>query len=313
MPAGFRQDREETARGYANVLRREFDVVDAGMLVSDADGDRANTLLREARPDVVVFAPSMAAPPSYAARALAGLDVAARRLERPDDRPAPGRAHPVPGDDQLVAGRRRDARERARATAAAVRDGHRLTLRPGRHRAARPHRARRGRRIRAARMRRCSASAPGFPGYLDVESTSAELARLGVREHAVSVEELDDAFAAVDAARIAPGLEALAARGWDHREGEADARSMRLALALADLAVGDGRGRRHRQLPLRGAALEPGDRDHRLPRRLAADGGGHPRLLHGRPPDGARARARPRPSPAGRSTASSTRPSARPA
>ena len=75
MPEGFRQDREETARGYANVLRREFEVVDAGMLVSDADGDRANTLLRESRPDVVVFAPSMAAPPSYAARALAGLDV----------------------------------------------------------------------------------------------------------------------------------------------------------------------------------------------------------------------------------------------
>ena len=37
------------------------------MLASDADGDRANALLREAAPDVVVFAPSMAAPPSYAA------------------------------------------------------------------------------------------------------------------------------------------------------------------------------------------------------------------------------------------------------
>ena len=57
MPEGFRQDREETARGYANVLRREFEVVDVGMLASDADGERANVLLRESRPDVVVFAP----------------------------------------------------------------------------------------------------------------------------------------------------------------------------------------------------------------------------------------------------------------
>ena len=74
MPPGFRQDREETARGYAELLARDFDVVDAGTLASDADGERANALLREARPDVVVFAPSMAAPPSYVAHALAGLE-----------------------------------------------------------------------------------------------------------------------------------------------------------------------------------------------------------------------------------------------
>ena len=51
-----------------------FDVVDAGMLTSDAEGDAANAVLRDAAPDAVVFAPSMAAPPSYAARALEGLD-----------------------------------------------------------------------------------------------------------------------------------------------------------------------------------------------------------------------------------------------
>ena len=79
-----------------------------------------------------------------------------------------------------------------------------------------------------------------FPGYLDVESSAEELARLGVREHAVTVPELNDAFAAVAADRIAPGLAALAQRGWTHHEGPADARSMRLALALDDLVRSTG-------------------------------------------------------------------------
>jgi L-arabinose isomerase len=79
-----------------------------------------------------------------------------------------------------------------------------------------------------------------FPGYLDVESTAAELARLGVSERAVTVPELNDAFAAVEAGRIAPGLAALTQRGWTHRPGAADERSMRLALALGDLVEATG-------------------------------------------------------------------------
>ena len=75
-----------------------------------------------------------------------------------------------------------------------------------------------------------------IPGYLDVESTAAELAQLGVTEHVVGVDELDDAFAAVDEERIGSGLADLDSRGWARREGEADRRSMRLALALRDLA-----------------------------------------------------------------------------
>ena len=74
------------------------------------------------------------------------------------------------------------------------------------------------------------------PGYLDVESTAAELARLGVAEHAVGVEELDAAFDAVAADRVGRGLADLDDRGWERREGPADERSVRLALALHDLA-----------------------------------------------------------------------------
>ena len=114
MPAGFRAEREAVVRGYAELLRREFDVVDAGMLTSEAEGEQASALLREAAPDAVVFAPSMAAPPSYAAAALAGLDAPLVDLERADDRPPAGRADAGAGDRQLVAGRRGHARERTR-------------------------------------------------------------------------------------------------------------------------------------------------------------------------------------------------------
>ena len=134
-----------------------------------------------------------------------------------------------------------------------------------------------------------------FPGYLDVESSTAELERLGVTERALTVPELNDAFAAVAADRIDVGLAGLTERGWTRRAGEADGRSMRLALALDDLVQTDECGRGHRQLPLRRAAVESGDRDHGVPRGVAPDCRGRPCLLHGRPADRARARARSRP------------------
>src|SRR5262249_54745850 len=47
MPPGFRQEREAVARGYAERLTRDFEVVDA-FLAADADGDLANATLRDA-------------------------------------------------------------------------------------------------------------------------------------------------------------------------------------------------------------------------------------------------------------------------
>ena len=87
--------------------------------------------------------------------------------------------------------------------------------------------------LRGASVLRVGAA---FPGYLDVEAGSTDLDRLGVTERAVTAAALNEAFAAVDAERIDRGLAALSGRGWTRREGEADERSMRLALALEDLA-----------------------------------------------------------------------------
>lgn len=235
MPPGFRHDREETARAYAEVLARDFDVVDAGTLASEADGDQANALLRRARPDVVVFAPSMAAPPSYAARALAGLEAPLVIWNAPTIGRLPEgltQAQATVNSSQVAAVMLanhlvREAKPFATVTAspADADDTARLV-----------------RGVRAAGvasvLRGASVLRVGewLPGYLDVESTAAELARLGVAERAVAVEELDEAFEAVATERVQRGLTELDDRGWERRAGPADARSIRLALALHDLA-----------------------------------------------------------------------------
>lgn len=236
MPPGFRQDREQTARGYAELLAREFEVVDAGTLASDADGEKANALLRDARPDVVVFAPSMAAPPSYVAHALAGLEAPLVIWNGPTIERLPDgltQAQATVNSSQVAAVMLANALVREARPFATV------TASPSDAEGA----AHLVRAVRAAAvasvLRNASVLRVGgwLPGYLDVESTAAELARLGVSERAVGVEELDEAFAAVGEERVEIGLADLGARGWARKEGPADGRSMRLALALHDLAA----------------------------------------------------------------------------
>lgn len=236
MPAGFRQEREAVVRSYVDLLGRDFDVVEAGVLTTDAEGDRANAILREARPDVVVYAPSMAAPPSYAARALAGLDAPLVVWNGPTiDRLPAGltQAQATVNSSQVAAVMLANALVRERRVFATVTaspadpDGVALLMRTVRAAAV-------ASLLRGAAVLRVGTS---FPGYLDVESSRSDLERLGVTERAVTVPELNDAFARVEADRIGSGLEDLGGRGWVRREGPADERSMRLALALDDLVA----------------------------------------------------------------------------
>lgn len=235
MPAGFRDDRAATARGYADLLRRDFDVIDAGMLASEADGDRANVVLREARPDVVVYAPSMAAPPSYAMHALAGIDAPLVVWNGPTiDRLPDGltQSEATINSSQVAAVMLANPLVRERrpfvATTVSPTDPAGVDILARTVRAA----------AASSLLRGASVLRVGgwLPGYLDVESTGAELAQLGVTENAVTVDQLDQAFSDVDADRIGSGLVELSTRGWSRREGPADERSMRLALALHDLA-----------------------------------------------------------------------------
>ena len=234
MPAGFRQEREGVHRCYVDLLGRHFDVVDAGMLTSDAEGEAANAILREGRPDVVVYAPTMAAPPSYAARALAGLDAPIVIWNGPTiDRLPDGltQSQATVNSSQVAAVMLANALVRERRPFATVTvspddpAGVELLTRTVRAAAV-------ASTLRGAAVLRVGS---WFPGYLDVESSTAELERLGVTERALTVPELNDAFAAVAADRIDVGLAGLTERGWTRRAGEADGRSMRLALALDDL------------------------------------------------------------------------------
>lgn len=234
MPAGFRDDREAAARSFTELLSHHFDVVDGGMLASEADGNEANALLRTARLDAVVFAPTMAAPPSYAMHALAGLDAPlvvwnALQIDRLPD--GLTQAQATINSSQVAAVMLTNPYVRAGRPFATVTasptdaEGVDTLVRTVRAAAA-------ASALRGSTVLRVGA---WFPGYLDVESTAEELARLGVVEHSVTVPELNDSFASVAGDRIAPALELLTTRGWSHRPGDADERSMRLALALDDL------------------------------------------------------------------------------
>ena len=206
------------------------------MLTSDVEGDRANAILQEARPDVVVYAPSMAAPPSYAARALAGLEAPLVVWNGPTvDRLPDGltQAQATVNSSQVAAVMLANALVRERRPFATVTasptDPAGIALLTRTVRAA----------AVASSLRGATVLRVGtwFPGYLDVESAPSELERLGVTEHAATEPELNDAFAAVGADRVGSGLADLAGRGWARHEGPADERSMRLALALDDLVA----------------------------------------------------------------------------
>ncbi len=222
MPAGFRESREAVARLYADVLARDFEVVSTGLLASDGEARRANAALRGCRLDAVVFAPTMAAPPSYAAHALEGLGAPvviwnAPMIERLSTELSQAEAtvnSTQVGCVMLANALVRQARPFATVTAS-----------PGDADAM----ARLVRTVRAAAaasaLRGAVALRVGdpIPGYIDVEASGEELARLGVREQPVSVEELNDAFALAEPAR---------GEGW---RGAADERSLRLAAAMRTL------------------------------------------------------------------------------
>ena len=228
MPPGFRQTREEAARGYRELLAREFDVVYPGLLTSDEEADRANEQLRSTRVEAIVFAPSMAAPPSYGVRAIAGLE-------------APVVVWNAPTTDRLPTDlTQADATVNTTQvgcvmfTNPLVRAGRRfatVTAAPsdeaGLERVLRTVRA----AAAASALRGSTALRVGdpIPGYLDVEATDSELAQLGVTERPVSLEELNDAFAAT--APLDTG------DGWRRA---ADERSARLAAALSELVERHG-------------------------------------------------------------------------
>tara|TARA_B100000029_G_scaffold385935_1_gene381676 strand:- start:6241 stop:7707 length:1467 start_codon:yes stop_codon:yes gene_type:complete len=65
MPGDFRKSRESYASEVKNLLEQYGDVVFPGLVDSEDKATTAAKIFEEAKPDLIVFAPSMAAPPSY--------------------------------------------------------------------------------------------------------------------------------------------------------------------------------------------------------------------------------------------------------
>ena len=277
---------------------------------------RANAVLREARPDVVVYAPSMAAPPSYAVHALAGHRRAARRSgtarRSTGCRTGSRSAQATINSSQVAAVMLANP---SFASAAPSSTDHGVSRRRRRRRASRPHRARRRPPRRVLRGASVLRVGGWLPGYLDVESTAAELgAARRDRARGHRRRSSNDAFAAVDADRIGSGLVELVdprvvatARGRP-MSGACGSRSPSTISPHSTNAVAATVNCHSDVL-----RWNPADRDHRLPRRFAPDGRAASPF---RAPETSRRRSRscsPARSRAARSTASSTPPSARPA
>ncbi len=239
MPPDFPARMQERARRYASVLGQWCDVVYPGLIEDDGGAHAAARALAGERLDAIVFAPTMAAPPSFGAAVL--------------------RACPVPvviwnpvETARLPEGwTQAQATEHTAAVACVMLAN--VLIRDGRSApvvTAAPDDAAGIERLR--RLVRAAAAAGSFrdavalrigdpiAGYLDVEASPGDLSRLGIRERRVSPRELDEAFAAVAPAGARALLERLRSRGWSGDGGPQAEGSARLALALEALMDGSG-------------------------------------------------------------------------
>ena len=235
MPSGFRSSRDEFRSTMNEVLAVHGEVVDPG-LVDNADSAKAaGALFASENVDVIVFAPTMAAPPAWAWNAIDGIDVPVIAVGAQE-------SATVPSDyDTEAATARSLPVGLVMFTNVLVRRGHPFVTVVG-ELSAPELREQLAVALRAAAVRsrilRSPLLAIGEPieGYDDVMADGAELRALGVRSVPVSRTELDAAFEAVNQGRVLD-LAAEARRTTDASAVVDDVlhRSCRLALALEDI------------------------------------------------------------------------------
>jgi L-fucose isomerase-like protein len=227
MPRDFRSRQERTAALYAGALGPEFDVVYPGIVASDEDGRRVNAIFRSSGVDVVLFAPVMAAPPSYASFALDQLNVPVVMWNAPlVDRLAADLDQAAAHENTTVLANIMLGNVRARRGA------------PTRSVTASPHHPDGIELVRKTLRQALGGSLSGrvvlqigapIVGYLDVEASAEELRALGLREETIDAEGLRAALSAVGDTEIASVRAELRRDDW---RGEPDDRSVALAAAL---------------------------------------------------------------------------------
>lgn len=235
MPGDFRATRHAWADRFRELVEPRGHVVDAG-LVDDAESGAAagETFARE-RVDVIVFAPTMAAPPGWSWSAVAAVDapvvaVAAQEAATvPDDydtEEATARSLPVGlvmftnvlvrrgrafvtvvgAIDDPAFRNELDAALRAATAVAAIRRGPVLSI------------------------------GDAIGGYDDVMASHAELDALGVRTVSVSIEDLNTTFDAISDTDVAATAASVAEAGDTSAvPDETLTRSSRLAVTLEQL------------------------------------------------------------------------------
>jgi len=230
MPPDFPARMHAHAARSAEVLGTAFDVLAPGLIEDEAGARRVRDELAGARLDAIVFAPAMAAPPSYAAIAL----------ERTT---SPLVIWNAPAVARLPDGLTQAQATEHTTTVGALMYGN-LRVREGRPplvvTAGHDDTAAIERLLRTVRAAAAGGSLLGgivlrvgdaIPGYLDVDATPADLAGLGLREVAVELEPWEAAVESASAAEAARLLGDVT-RLWAGDPGPQAERSARLAVAL---------------------------------------------------------------------------------
>jgi L-arabinose isomerase len=234
MPPDFPERMHRSGQRFADILARHFEVVYPGLIEDEEGGRRANRILSTQPLDAAVFAPAMAAPPSFAAAALDGLDVPVVIWNAPDTArlgidltQAAATEHSTNVGSVMYANTQ-------------VRRGRQptvITASPGDPTGLEALKRTVIGACAAGRLKRARALRFGDPidGYLDVEASEGELALLGVEERRISVDQLDRAFDETDRGEARALIAELSGRGWTGDAGPNAERSARLALALRAL------------------------------------------------------------------------------
>jgi L-arabinose isomerase len=216
----------------AEILSRFADVVAPPLIESEEAAEAVAVTLADERLDAVVFAPAMAAPPSYADRALAALEVPVVIWNAPAIRRLPNDLHQAEATvhstsvGSVMFGNVLVRRGRPFQVVTAGHDdpqGLALLERTARAVAA------------AGSLRGATFLRVGEPiaGYLDVEADASSLARLGVREATISRTAWENRVRAVPASRAETLLAELTGR-WRGDPGPCALESARIAVAVRD-------------------------------------------------------------------------------
>jgi L-arabinose isomerase len=216
------------------VLEGFADVVAPALIESEADAAAAGQMLAGERLDAVVFAPAMAAPPSYAVRALADVDAPIVIWNAPALARLPDDLHQ---DEATVHSTSVGAVMFGNVL---VRDGRPAPVVTAGHDDA-DGVARLERTVRAAAaagsLRGSTLLRVGdpIPGYLDVEASAVELARIGVTERAVERADWESLVASIrddEAAAAFAGVREDPSARWTGDGGPGAAHSAAVAVAL---------------------------------------------------------------------------------